>query len=173
MAGKWVLFVAMVVSAVAIADSASVAEILEKNGLPPGLLPKSVKQYSLENDGEFTVELDKACYAKIGDDNVYYAEKITGDLSPKKIKNLVGIQAKEGWFWVSVTGIVANSKTITFQVGPLSKNLDIDVFASPPVCSSKVTSQTFSDWISKVLNGDLEVNMSSILEENLPRKMLQ
>ncbi|KAL3679751.1 hypothetical protein R1sor_022707 [Riccia sorocarpa] len=176
MAGKLAFFVAMVVTAVASAaavNSDSVAEILKENGLPPGLLPGSVKEYTLGGNGRFKVELFKECYAKVGEDNVYYSPTITGDVSLGQIKNLVGIQAKEGWFWFSVTGIVANSKTITFQVGPISKDLSIDVFDSPPVCNSKATGQTFSEWFSKVLDGDVEMNVSSVLEETLPRKMLQ
>ena len=51
--------------------SATVPEDLEKNGLPVGLLPGSVKSYTLNEDGTFVVYLEKPCYAKI-DDQVYF-----------------------------------------------------------------------------------------------------
>lgn len=51
--------------------SATVPEDLEKNGLPVGLLPGSVKSYTLNEDGTFVVYLEKPCYAKI-DDQVHF-----------------------------------------------------------------------------------------------------
>lgn len=61
---KRALFLVVLVAAVA-ADS--VTDELEKNGLPVGLLPSSVKSYSIAKDGQFTLALEKPCYAKIDD----------------------------------------------------------------------------------------------------------
>lgn len=50
----------------------SVVEQLENNGLPGGLLPSSVKSYSLnKDDGSFWVALDNPCYAHIEDQVPY------------------------------------------------------------------------------------------------------
>ncbi|BBN16304.1 hypothetical protein MPTK1_7g05200 [Marchantia polymorpha subsp. ruderalis] len=174
MAGHWALIVAMVVGVLAAAAGvdATVTEILKNYGLPAGLLPSTVKSYTLADNGKFEVKLDAPCYAKIEDD-VYYSNSITGTLSFGKIQGLDGIQAREGWFWLCVTGIVARSDSIEFQVGPFSKSLDIDLFTVSPNCKSGSNGKTFSEWLSQALNGDLKVNVASILEENLPRKMLQ
>uniref|UniRef100_A0A3Q7EW74 Uncharacterized protein n=1 Tax=Solanum lycopersicum TaxID=4081 RepID=A0A3Q7EW74_SOLLC len=57
----------------------TVYEILTKFNLPPGLLPSSVKSYSLSDDGTFEVLLDKPCYVEF-EYLVYYDEKVTGNL---------------------------------------------------------------------------------------------
>lgn len=64
---RGIFFALSVVLLVAVA-SASVSEVLEKNGLPTGLLPTDVKDYSLSKDGKFVVELNKTCYITIDDE---------------------------------------------------------------------------------------------------------
>ncbi len=48
----------------AVKDIKSVYDDLTDYGLPIGLLPDSVINYSLSADGKFTVELEEPCYAK-------------------------------------------------------------------------------------------------------------
>ena len=57
----------MVVVTTDVAEADSVVEELLKNGLPVGLLPSSVKRYSIDKEGAFSVSLEGPCYAKIGD----------------------------------------------------------------------------------------------------------
>ncbi|KAI5066689.1 hypothetical protein GOP47_0019313 [Adiantum capillus-veneris] len=119
----------------------SIASILTQNGLPVGLLPSTVEDYTLSEDGKFSVSLSKACYVDF-DYEVYYAETITGTLSYGAISDLSGIQAKKAFLWLSVTGIHADdssSSYIYFDVGPFSKKLSISQFESVPVCKAKAT----------------------------------
>jgi hypothetical protein len=51
-------------TAAAVKDIKSVYDDLTDYGLPIGLLPDSVINYSLSADGKFTVELEEPCYAK-------------------------------------------------------------------------------------------------------------
>uniref|UniRef100_A0A0C9RNE3 TSA: Wollemia nobilis Ref_Wollemi_Transcript_8709_1002 transcribed RNA sequence n=1 Tax=Wollemia nobilis TaxID=56998 RepID=A0A0C9RNE3_9CONI len=120
-----------------------VSEILAKYGLPIGLLPDSVKSYSLGDDGSFKVELDKPCYVQFNY-LVYYEKTITGKLSYGKITGLDGIQAKQFFIWVDVTGIVMDlpsSDYIYFQVGIISKKIDISWFESVPTCKNSYGSE--------------------------------
>lgn len=61
------LLLAALVAVTTVARADSVVEELQKNGLPVGLLPSSVKSYSVDKDGAFSVSLQAPCYAKIED----------------------------------------------------------------------------------------------------------
>ncbi|KAJ9540532.1 hypothetical protein OSB04_027038 [Centaurea solstitialis] len=115
----------------------SVYDILEKFSLPRGLLPDSVKSYSLSpDDGSFVVELEKACYIQF-DYLVYYETKITGKLNVGSITDLDGIQVKRFLFWFDVDEIrvdLPNSDNIYFTVGIINKKLDINQFETIHAC---------------------------------------
>ncbi|KAJ6702783.1 T31J12.3 PROTEIN-RELATED [Salix viminalis] len=87
--------------------SPTVFEILPKFGLPSGLLPNTVKSYSLSGDGSFTVYLEKECYVEF-DYLVYYEKIITGKLSYGSIVNLKGIQVQR-LFILAVLGVSSGS----------------------------------------------------------------
>ncbi|XP_015063191.1 uncharacterized protein LOC107008598 isoform X2 [Solanum pennellii] len=114
----------------------TVYEILTKFNLPPGLLPSSVKSYSLSDDGTFEVLLDKPCYVEF-EYLVYYDEKVTGKLSLGSITDLEGIQVKRFLLWLNVNEIrvdLPSSGSIYFQVGFINKKLDINQFETPRSC---------------------------------------
>uniref|UniRef100_A0A6N2LWK4 DUF538 domain-containing protein n=1 Tax=Salix viminalis TaxID=40686 RepID=A0A6N2LWK4_SALVM len=81
-----------------------VFEILQKFGLPSGLLPNTVKSYSLSDDGSFTVYLEKECHVEF-DCLVNYEKKITGKLGYGSITNLKGIQVQKFFLWLDVDEI--------------------------------------------------------------------
>ncbi|MCE2055598.1 hypothetical protein HAX54_042987 [Datura stramonium] len=114
----------------------TVYQILTKYDLPQGLLPNSVKSYSLSNDGTFEVVLEKPCYVEF-EYLVYYAEKITGKLSIGSITDLGGIQVKRFLFWLNVNEIrvdLPSSGSIYFQVGFINKRLDVKQFETVHAC---------------------------------------
>ncbi|XP_076892225.1 uncharacterized protein At5g01610-like [Bidens hawaiensis] len=118
-------------------DQPTVYQILEQYGLPSGLLPDSVKSYTLSPDGSFVVELDQPCYIQF-DYLVYYDSKITGTLSYGSITDLDGIQVKRFLFWFSVDEIrvdLPSSDNIYFTVGIINKKLDIDQFETIHSCT--------------------------------------
>lgn len=125
----------------------SISSLLDQNGMPIGLLPASVRNFSVSDNGQFEVYLDNACYAKF-DYQVYYAQTITGKVSYGSITELSGIQAKELFFWVPVTGIrvdIPSSGYIYFDVGPISKKLFVSQFEQIPDCKpSAMVSSSFS-----------------------------
>ncbi|XP_060197268.1 uncharacterized protein LOC132626419 [Lycium barbarum] len=114
----------------------TVYQILTKYNLPQGLLPNSVKSYSLSKDGTFEVVLEKPCYVQF-EYLVYYAEKISGKLSIGSITDLDGIQVKRFFLWLNVNEIrvdLPSSGSIYFQVGIISKKLDVKQFETVHAC---------------------------------------
>lgn len=121
---------------VAIPPTEDVHDLLPHFGFPRGLIPSSVKDYSLSEDGEFEVHMDHPCYVQF-DDLVYYDKKIKGQLTYGSIVDVTGIQAKKLFLWVPVTGIDAASGYIQFHVGALSETLPAEQFENVRPCRSK------------------------------------
>ncbi|KAG6528776.1 uncharacterized protein At5g01610-like [Zingiber officinale] len=120
------------------AASSEVHDLLEKFGLPKGLLPHLADNYSLADDGSFEVRLEKPCYVQFTD-LVSYAETITGHISYGTISEIQGIQVKKFFAWFSVTNIraVEESNSIEFNAGFLSEKLPWKVFENVPNCRNK------------------------------------
>ncbi|KAK4440451.1 hypothetical protein Salat_0380000 [Sesamum alatum] len=118
----------------------TVYELLPKYGLPSGLLPDSVVDYTLSDDGQFEVTLEKPCYIEF-DYLVYYEKKITGKLSIGSITDLKGIQVQRFYFlWFDVDEIRVDlppSDSIYFTVGIINKKLDVDQFLTVRSCKDK------------------------------------
>ncbi|KAJ7955402.1 Protein of unknown function, DUF538 [Quillaja saponaria] len=113
-------------------------DLLAQYGLPKGLLPNNVKSYSLSDDGDFQIELERPCYVHF-DLLVYYDKKIKGKLSYGIVSHVTGIQAQKLFLWLSVTGMKAddNSGMVEFYVGSLSKKLPAKQFEDIPGCKRK------------------------------------
>lgn len=121
----------------------TVYEILPRFGLPSGLLPDSVTNYTLSDDGKFEVTLQKACYIQF-DYLVYYEKTITGKLNLGSISDLKGIQVQRFYFlWFDVDQIKVDlppSDSIYFTVGVINKKLDVDQFLTVHSCKDKAVS---------------------------------
>ncbi|CAN6558863.1 hypothetical protein FF1_028761 [Malus domestica] len=114
----------------------TVFDILPKFGLPRGLLPASVSNYTLSDDGRFVVVLPKTCYLQF-DYLVYYEKTITGKLTYGAITDLKGIQVQRFLFWLGVGEIRVDlppSDNIYFTVGIINKKLDIGQFQNVRPC---------------------------------------
>ncbi|XP_021821434.1 uncharacterized protein LOC110763010 [Prunus avium] len=121
---------------------ATVFEILPKYGLPSGLLPASVSNYTLSDDGRFVVVLGKPCYVQF-EYLVYYEKTITGKLTYGAITELKGIQVQRFLFWFDVDEIRVDlppSDSIYFTVGIINKKLDVDQFENVHSCRNGLSS---------------------------------
>lgn len=84
---------------------------------------------------------------------VYYASNISGVLKFGKINSLDGIETKQLFVWLPVTGIYVDdpaSPYIYFQVGVLTKRLAVAIFESAPKCTSHAVKdrvESFSEVI--------------------------
>ncbi|CAJ1938496.1 unnamed protein product [Sphenostylis stenocarpa] len=122
----------------------SVYEVLPKFGLPSGLLPDTVTDYTLQENGQFTVVLAKPCYIQF-EYLVYYDKKITGKLSYGSITNLKGIQVQRLLLWFNVDEIRVDlppSNSIYFQVGIINKKLNVDQFQTVHSCRKSLSSSS-------------------------------
>ncbi|XP_071734819.1 uncharacterized protein At5g01610-like [Rutidosis leptorrhynchoides] len=149
-------------NALSVTNQPTVYQILEKYGLPSGLLPDSVKSYTLSSDdGSFVVELEKPCYIQF-DYLVYYDSKITGKLNFGSITDLDGIQVKRFLFWFSVDEIRVDlpaSDYIYFTVGIINKELDIDQFETVHACTENALCPFSSNPTSQLPKTVDEVEM--------------
>ncbi|GMH10274.1 hypothetical protein Nepgr_012115 [Nepenthes gracilis] len=151
------LFLCPTLSRGLLSVSQTVFEILPEYGLPSGLLPASVKNYSLSSDGSFVVELDKPCYV-LFEYLVYYDKHITGTLRYGSITDLKGIQVQKFFLWLDVDEIKVDlppSDSIYFQVGIINKKLDIDQFKTVHSCRSEKSLKDF-------------LKLPSPVQENVP-----
>ncbi|KAH9304559.1 hypothetical protein KI387_008963, partial [Taxus chinensis] len=112
---------------------------LEMYGLPIGLLPNNVTNYTIDEQGNFEVHLDKPCFAKF-ENQVCYDTNIKGSLSYGQMGALSGIVAQDLFLWFPVKGIhvdVPSSGLIYFDVGVVYKQFSLSLFESPPDCKPK------------------------------------
>ncbi|GLJ27845.1 hypothetical protein SUGI_0546490 [Cryptomeria japonica] len=96
----------------------TIYDALKMNGLPIGLLPKNVKNYTIDEEWSFEVHLDEPCYAKF-ENQVCYDTNIKGTISYGQIGNLSGIVAQDLFLWFPVKGIhvdVPSSGLIYFDI---------------------------------------------------------
>ena len=118
----------------------SVYQILSKFGLPIGLLPDSIKSYTLSSDGTFTVELRNPCYVHF-EYLVYYKTRISGKLEYGSISDIRGIQIQRFYMWFDIDEIkvvdLPPSKSIYIQVGFIARELDVAQFQSVKSCQDK------------------------------------
>ncbi|KAL9271158.1 hypothetical protein AKJ16_DCAP13186 [Drosera capensis] len=118
-------------------DSMSIYDALRSHGLPMGLFPKGVTNYTLDvESGMFEVHLDQACNAKY-ESELHYDQNVSGRLSFGQIGNLSGIATQELFLWFPVKGIrvdVPSSGLIYFDVGVVYKQFSLSLFESPPDC---------------------------------------
>ncbi|KAK2384247.1 hypothetical protein QL285_071611 [Trifolium repens] len=135
----------------------SVYDLLPKYGLPSGLLPNTVTDYTLSDDGRFVVYLENTCYIQF-DYLVYYEKKITGKLSYGSISDLKGIQVQRVFIWFNVDEIRVDlppSNSIYFQVGIINKKLNVNQFKTVHSCRNSLGSSPCSS-ISSLLPAPLE-----------------
>ncbi|XP_004504336.1 uncharacterized protein At5g01610 [Cicer arietinum] len=148
-----ILIVATTITLFSVTNSTAketVYDLLPKFGLPSGLLPNTVTDYSLSDDGRFVVVLDNTCYIQF-DYLVYYEKTITGKLSYGSITDLKGIQVQRLFLWFNVDEIRVDlppSNNIYFQVGIINKKLNVDQFKTVRSCRNSLRSSPCNHGIS-------------------------
>ncbi|KAK6145149.1 hypothetical protein DH2020_021969 [Rehmannia glutinosa] len=160
-----ILFICSSLLSVETSDEASVSsiyDVLKVHGLPMGLLPKGVKNFSLDNSGKFEVHLDRACNAKF-ENELHYDMNVSGTISYGQIDGLSGISAQDLFLWLPVLQIrvdIPSSGLIYFNVSVVSKQFSLSSFETPRDCLA-VTGPDLQDGkqivetISKIQLGKL------------------
>ncbi|CAA7399273.1 unnamed protein product [Spirodela intermedia] len=119
----------------------SAHDLLVRFGLPRGLLPGNVVNYTVSEDGEFSVELATPCYIQFSD-LAYYHRAIRGRISPGLISGVSGIQAKKFLIWVTISSVAADEEhsTVRFSNGVITESLPTADFADVRHCEKWVSS---------------------------------
>ncbi|ONK74696.1 uncharacterized protein A4U43_C03F9200 [Asparagus officinalis] len=112
-------------------------DLLKAHGLPPGLLPKSVANFTFDpSTSLLEAYLEKPCYAKY-DSLAYFDRVVTGNLSYGVLKGVDGFKQEELFVWLPVKGIFnknPESGVILFDIGLAHKQLSMSLFETPPEC---------------------------------------
>lgn len=117
----------------------SIYDQLRLNGLPIGLLPKGITDFSVDPaTGRFQINLTKPCDAKL-ENQLHYDFNVSGLLSFGKIGELSGVSQQDLFLWFPVKGIhvdVPSSGLIYFDVGVVDKQFSLSLFENPLECTA-------------------------------------
>uniref|UniRef100_A0A0V0HL55 Putative ovule protein n=1 Tax=Solanum chacoense TaxID=4108 RepID=A0A0V0HL55_SOLCH len=119
-------------------SSSSIYDVLNSHGLPVGLLPKGINNFSIDpSSGRFEVHLPQSCAAKF-ETHLRYDSTVSGILNYGQISEISGVAAEELFLWFSVKGIrvdIPSSGLIYFDVGVVSKQFSLSFFEIPRDCT--------------------------------------
>ncbi|KAE8125696.1 hypothetical protein FH972_020472 [Carpinus fangiana] len=117
----------------------SIHDLLRSKGLPPGLLPKEVKSYTLLENGTLEVFLDGPCLTRF-ENRVYFDSVVRANLTYGSLIGVVGLSQEELFLWLPVKDIIVDdpkSGLILFDIGVAHKQLSLSLFEDPPSCKSQ------------------------------------
>ncbi|KAA8550539.1 hypothetical protein F0562_002223 [Nyssa sinensis] len=151
---------------VSASEALSIYEVLRSHGLPMGLLPKGVKDFSYDGSGNFEAHLDQACNAKY-ENELHYDRNISGTLTYGQIAGLSGITAQDLFLWFPVKGIrvdIPSSGLIYFDVGVVFKQFSLSLFETPRDCMAVQppdlqTGKFIAETVAKTLSGKLRYQL--------------
>ncbi|XP_055827863.1 uncharacterized protein LOC129896073 [Solanum dulcamara] len=119
-------------------SSSSIYDVLNSHGLPVGLLPKGITNFSIDPaSGRFEVHLPQSCAAQF-ETHLRYDSTVSGTLNYGQISEISGVAAQELFLWFSVKGIrvdIPSSGLIYFDVGVVSKQFSLSFFEIPRDCT--------------------------------------
>ncbi|KAJ4847582.1 hypothetical protein Tsubulata_033375 [Turnera subulata] len=116
---------------------------LTRYGFPIGLLPASVRAYTLnETSGDFSVDLGGSCRITLPPDNYLatYSKKVKGKIVQGRIAELDGIRVRALFKWWSITGIKSSGENLVFEVGVVTAKYPSKNFDESPECEGKHSS---------------------------------
>ncbi|KAL7109605.1 hypothetical protein ACP275_06G184900 [Erythranthe tilingii] len=121
--------------------AASFYDVLSSNGLPIGLFPKGISDFSIDpTSGAFHLRLlsPSPCDANF-ETRVRYERDISGSVNYGRIANLSGVSTQELFLWLPVKGVqvdIPSSGLIYFDVGVVSKQFSLSYFEAPKECNA-------------------------------------
>ncbi|XP_044973167.1 uncharacterized protein LOC123440670 [Hordeum vulgare subsp. vulgare] len=113
-------------------------EALAAFDFPPGIIPKGVVSYTLDNaTGDFTAHINSSstCEFSIqGSYSLRYKPDISGRISVDRLSNLQGVTVKILFFWVNIIEVTRKGDQLGFSVGIASADFGLDNFLESPTC---------------------------------------
>ncbi|TVU08377.1 hypothetical protein EJB05_41780, partial [Eragrostis curvula] len=136
------LLVAVVASVLlnAVDVSATTAyDVLAKNNLPQGFLPKGVQSYNLQPDGRLDVMRPSACNVFVtisGQQNkIQFARNFGGVIQPGSIIQVHGLSLNVRYAWVPISQIQRAGDQIELTAESFSLSVPVSSFAQSPSCT--------------------------------------
>lgn len=133
-------------------NGTTIYDLLPQYGLPPGLLPDTVKSFSLSSNGSFYVDLNGPCYVDF-EYLVYYETKVSGVVKYGGIEDLKGVKVRRFLIWLDVDAIKVDlppSQYIYFHVGWITRKLGVEQFQTVHSCNGNKElldgAQELFDW---------------------------
>ncbi|KAK3130542.1 hypothetical protein QOZ80_6BG0494850 [Eleusine coracana subsp. coracana] len=116
--------------------AASVYDVLVKNNLPRGLLPKSVQSYTLTPRGKLDVTLAQTtCNVAIQNYKLQFDRSFGGAIQPGSISQLYGLSFNLKFAWLGINRVERAGNQITLFIQNSSNvSLPISSFAQSPSC---------------------------------------
>ncbi|PUZ60460.1 hypothetical protein GQ55_4G128900 [Panicum hallii var. hallii] len=119
--------------------TATAYDILEKNNLPRGLLPNSVKSYVLKPDGKMEVTLPSECDFPItfgGQEFKFrFASTVGGVIQSGSIHEVYGVRVQIKFGWLGLRQADRAGDQLTLQVQQFTQSFPVSAFAVSPSCS--------------------------------------
>ncbi|KDP32309.1 hypothetical protein JCGZ_13234 [Jatropha curcas] len=116
---------------------------LTNYGFPIGLLPASVRNYTLNPiSGQFFVDFGGSCKITLPPDNYLatYSKTVSGKIVQGRIAELDGIRVRAFFKWWSITGIRSSGEDLVFEVGMVTAKYPSKNFDESPDCEGKHSS---------------------------------
>ncbi|RRT59315.1 hypothetical protein B296_00045939 [Ensete ventricosum] len=128
-------------SPASLSNGTTVYDLLPEYGLPPGILPDTVKSFSLTSSGQFVTKLYGSCYVDF-EYLVYYEPRVSGVVKYGAIEELQGVQIRRYLVWFNVDTIrldPSSSEFIYFQGSWITLKLRIDQFQTVHSCRDSIS----------------------------------
>ncbi|KAF8681869.1 hypothetical protein HU200_045315 [Digitaria exilis] len=117
--------------------NATLAELLPRYGLPPGIFPSTVTAFSLAANGSLVVDLAGPCYTHF-EYLTYFAPRVTGVLRYGSLSDLQGIQVRRFLIWLNVIRIKVDLPPpphyVYLDIGWITRKLPVADFQSVHSC---------------------------------------
>ncbi|KAM7275843.1 hypothetical protein ACFE04_017709 [Oxalis oulophora] len=124
-------------SGIATSSSISTAyEIMEAYDFPPGLLPKGIVKYDIDQTtGHFHAYLNESCsFSLEGSYKLNYKPTISGYIAKDKLTSLSGVSVKVLFLWLNIVEVIRKGDDLEFSVGIASADFGIENFYESPQC---------------------------------------
>ncbi|URD98008.1 hypothetical protein MUK42_29480 [Musa troglodytarum] len=128
-------------SPASLSNGTTVYDLLPEYGLPPGILPDTVKSFSLASGGRFVTKLYGTCYVDF-EYVVYYEPRVSGVVKYGAIDELQGVQIRRYLAWFNVDTIrldPSSSDFIYFEGSWITLKLRIDQFQTVHSCRGSLS----------------------------------
>jgi len=123
-------------------------EVLADYDFPPGILPKGVVSYTLDNaTGAFTATLNgsSSCEFSIqGSYTLRYKTEISGTIATDHLTDLEGVSVKVLLFWLNIVEVTRSGDNLEFSIGIVSADFGVDTSSRAPPAAAGSTATTCS-----------------------------